>query len=87
MKYNFDYELGSGGLPYIPAISGALLTVEQHGKSFSIIGNREGLLFLAHNLIALAQISEQQVQEGYHIHLDDLFRLNDKGIELILNRE
>jgi hypothetical protein len=83
-QYTVEIEYGSNGLPYVESVIGAKLRAAKHGNTYTIYGNSEGLLFLAHNLIALAKMKKQPEMEGYHIHLDDLFELNDEGIDFIL---
>ena len=87
MEIKFDLEYGKYGLPIIRAEVGTKLLAQKHGNTFTIKGNRQGLLFLAHCLASLAKMPESPGTEGYHIHLDDLFSLNDQGIDFILAKE
>jgi hypothetical protein len=86
-RYEIEVRVGQYGLPYVEPIEGAKLSVRQHGQQFTIVGNAEGLLFLARNLVALATMRAVPGSEGYHIHLDDLYALNEDGVELILRKE
>ena len=87
MKITFDLEYGEHGLPVIQPEAGTKLLAEKHGSVFTIKGNRQGLLFLARSLASLANLPEPDKHKGYHVHLDDLYSLNDQGIEFILARE
>ena len=85
--YITTLEYGRFGLPYIETIPGAKLSVEKQGNTFIIRGNPKGLRFLAHNLVALAQMEAHPETEGYHIHLDDLDEVNNGHIDIILRIE
>jgi hypothetical protein len=87
MELKFDLKYGKYGLPIVRAEAGTKLLAQKHGNTFTIKGNRQGLLLLAYSLASLANMPELPGTEGYHIHLDDLFSLNDEGIEFILAKE
>ena len=87
MKITLDVEYGSHGLPILQAEAGARLTAQKHDNVFTIKGNEQGLLFLARSLVSLAKLQASPDHEGYHIHLDDLYALNDDKIEFILAKE
>lgn len=78
---------GKQGIPYVEQIPGAKLRAEKHGNTYTIRGNSEGLLFLAHSLVALAKMENQPETEGYHIHLDDLYEINNENIDFILRKD
>ncbi|MFZ2448945.1 MAG: hypothetical protein WAW36_00295 [Methylovulum miyakonense] len=84
MKITLDIEYGKHGLPLIQPDAKAKLLAQKHGNEFTIKGNKEGLLFLAKSLASLAYMPELLENEGYHLHLDDLYSLNNQGIEFVL---
>ena len=86
-KYIIDLLYGKHGLPYVKPEPGARLLADQDGRTFTIRGNAEGLLLLARSLVALAEMKTTPENEGYHIHLDELFDINSEGIEFILRRD
>ncbi|WP_437716990.1 hypothetical protein WMF45_11605 [Sorangium sp. So ce448] len=77
-------EYNESGLPVLIPTPGCRLTAAKHGNSFTIKGNREGLLLLARSLIGLAQMPENEANRGYHIHLDDLYEINDQGVDVLV---
>lgn len=86
-QYIIDLKYGNKGLPYIEPIPGAKICAEKHGNTYTIKGNAEGLIFLANTLVALAKMNNQPETEGYHIHIDDLYEINDENIDFILTKE
>ncbi|MGB1249873.1 MAG: Imm32 family immunity protein [Candidatus Promineifilaceae bacterium] len=86
-QYVINLEYGSSGLPYVELFDKANLTAETHGTAITICGNTDGLLFLAHQLVALAKMPVDSLKGGYHIHLDDLYGLNPHKIEFVLRRD
>lgn len=49
-----------------------------------IYANKEGLRLMAKTFLGLA---EYEREDGYHIHLDDMFNINDEGKSFILYKE
>ena len=86
-EYKVKLEYVISGLPYVEQISGAKLIAEKHENTYTLSGNASGLLFLAQNLIALAEMPTQPSNEGYHIHLDGLYDLNNTGVDFILRKD
>ncbi|MEW5988083.1 MAG: hypothetical protein AB1791_15740 [Chloroflexota bacterium] len=86
-QYVIELKYGTYGLPDVEYTPGAKLSIKKQDNTYTIYGNELGLLFLAHNLIALAKMEMKPGNEGYHIHLDDLYALNVENIDLILRRE
>lgn len=86
-KYIINLEDGSHGIPYVEPIPEAKLRAEKHGNTYTISGNAEGLLFLAHNLVALAKMKTKPETKGYHIHIDDLYKINDENVDFILRKD
>lgn len=85
--YKIKLAYGVNGLPRLRPTKGMHLSAGQYGNQTHIKGNRAGLLFLAEALVQLAQLDENIVAEGYHVHLDDLYQLNEANIEFILYRD
>ena len=54
---------------------------ETNGKVVKISANTAGLISLANHLVALSQ---KNVPNGYHLHLDSSNSLEDDSCELIL---
>lgn len=82
--YALPLEYGSSGLPFFEAIPEARLQAKASQNEFTISGNKNGLLFLAHQLIGLANMENQLQHKDYHIHLDDLYSLNNNGVHFSL---
>ena len=80
-------EYGDHGLPILSPTEGCRLVAKKQDKTFTISGNREGLLLLAKALIGLAGMDEREENRGYHVHVDDLYAINDDGIDFILHRD
>lgn len=72
------------GTPRLPLVPGCRLSVAHHGRSFELHGNAEGLLLLARALIGVARMPAREENWGYHVHLDDLYDINNEGIEIIV---
>lgn len=87
IQHVIEVKYGKYGVPYIEPIQNACLIVENKEKTYTIRGNAEGLMLLAKALVALARHSLNSATDGYHIHLDDLYELNDENIEIILYRD
>lgn len=73
---NLNVEFGENGLPFIEPVDGAQLnySVSNNG-SLNVDGNKEGLLLFAKALIGMAYCERD---DGYHVHLDDLYELNEE---------
>lgn len=77
-------EFGENGLPYIEADERAYLSYSTDPNgTLCLSGNKHGLLLLAKSLLGLAECERD---DGYHIHLDDLYDLNDEGKFIIINK-
>lgn len=77
-------KISASGLPVLKPAPGRRLRAKKHDSTFTITGNKEGLLLLAHALMGLAMMPERPENRGYHVHLDDLYEINDEGIDFIL---
>ena len=62
---------------------GFKILTELQKNEIRIIANKPGLLSLAKQLVALAQ---EDIPDGYHIHLDEYNSLEDGSLELIIQR-
>ena len=80
-------EYNANGLPVLTPTTDCYLTVEKHDGEFTIKGNRNGLMLLARGLIGLANMDTTgrgERNQGYHIHLDDLYEINDENVSIII---
>ncbi len=59
------------------------ILVENHDGQIVIKSNREGLISLAKQMLAL---SEENVPTGTHIHLDEFNSLEEGSTELVIER-
>lgn len=59
-------------------------TVSECGKELELTGNREGLLLLAKAALGMA---ETLCEDGFHIHLDDLYAINTEEKTIIIRKE
>ncbi|MFP4343539.1 MAG: hypothetical protein ACLFU8_02490 [Anaerolineales bacterium] len=83
-KYLVEVEYNEQGVPYIEGFPDASIYAEKNGNVYTIKGNSDGLLFLAHCLVALAKASPVVKEQGYHIHLDSLYNINESDVEILL---
>lgn len=61
----------------------SLIDKDSEGEEIILQCNREGLLSLANHLINLSQI---EVPNGYHIHLDEFNSLEAGSVSLIIEK-
>ena len=73
-------------LPILPVEPDVHLTfaIHQGGNELELTGNRAGLRLLAKAALGMAETLRE---DGFHIHLDDLYRINDEEKSIILCRE
>lgn len=73
-------------LPILPAEPGARLTFLTHagGSELELTGNRAGLLLLAKAALGMAETIRE---DGFHIHLDDLYGINAEGKSILIRKE
>lgn len=73
-------------LPILPAEPNAYLTFHIHNSSneLELTGNRAGLLLLAQAAFGMAETLRE---DGFHIHLDDLYGINADGKSILIRRE
>ncbi len=70
-------------LPYIPIKKQSYLIFEisEDSNCVKIIGNKTGLRLMAKCLLGMA---ETERADGYHVHIDDLYNINEEGKEFII---
>ena len=85
-KKNFSVTYNQYGLPIIKSKKNAQLTFqfETNKEVLHIIGNRVGLKLLAKTLFGLA---ETKKIGGFHIHIDDLYEINNEDKSFILHND
>jgi len=79
MKKTITVTYNEVGIPYIPTKSNYTLSfqISPQGDEVEIIGNEEGLLLLSKALLGIAKMAEKD--STYHIHLDELYGLNNEN--------
>ncbi|MFR7408804.1 MAG: hypothetical protein ACLUTR_00785 [Ruminococcus bicirculans (ex Wegman et al. 2014)] len=79
-------QLNDEQLPILPAEQGAHLTFTIHagGDELELTGNQAGLLLLAKAALGMAETLHE---DGFHIHLDDLYGINAEGKTILIRRE
>ena len=79
-------QLNDEQLPILPAEPGAHLTFTIHDSSneLELTGNRAGLLLLAKAVLGMAETIRE---DGFHIHLDDLYGINAEGKSILIRKE
>ncbi len=85
-KKSISVGFNQEGLPYIPIKKNTHLTfkISENNKSIQIIGNKRGLKLIAKALLGVA---ETERIDDYHIHLDDLYDINEENKEFIIYRQ
>lgn len=74
-KANIGIEYNENGLPIIERLGKPNLSFKLVSPNeLHIEGNQDGLLLLAKALLGMA---EYENSDGYHIHLDDLYKINN----------
>lgn len=79
-------QLNDEQLPILPVEQDAHLTFAIHadGDELELTGNRAGLLLLAKAALGMAETLRE---DGFHIHLDDLYGINAEGKTILIRRE
>ena len=74
-KANIGIEYNENGLPIIERLGKPNLSFKLVSPNeLHIVGNQDGLLLLAKALLGMA---EYENSDGYHVHLDDLYKINN----------
>ena len=79
-------QLNDEQLPILPVESEAHLSFNIHadGNILELTGNRAGLLLLAKAALGMAETVRE---DGFHIHLDDLYDINSEGKSILIRKE
>ena len=59
-------------------------TTHADGNELELTGNRAGLLLLAKAALGMAETIRE---DGFHIHLDDLYGINAVGKSILIRKE
>lgn len=78
-----NVQFNDNGLPVLPVQDKAKLTASMHEKQITIEGNVEGLRLLAK---AAAGLAYSKSGPDFHVHLDDLYKLNSDNIEFVIRK-
>lgn len=74
-KANIEIEYNEMGFPIIERSGKPNLSFNlENPNELYIEGNKDGLLLLAKALLGVA---EYENSDGYHVHLDDLYKINN----------
>ncbi len=72
------------GFPNLKFKKDALVTYRCIGENdIEIVGNKKGLKLLAKALLGVAEYPKA---DGYHIHLDDLYQINNENKRFIITK-
>ena len=79
-------QLNDEQLPILPVEPEAHLSFATHddGNELELTGNRAGLLLLAKAALGMAETVRE---DGFHIHLDDLYSINAEGKSILIRKE
>ena len=79
-------QLNDEQLPILPVEPEAHLSFATHadGNELELTGNRAGLLLLAKAALGMAETIRE---DGFHIHLDDLYGINAVGKSILIRKE
>lgn len=74
-RVKIEIEYNKQGLPILERSGNPYLSYRLgNPNELCIEGNQEGLLLLAKALLGMAEYANS---DGYHIHLDDLYKINN----------
>ena len=79
-------QLNDEQLPILPVEPKAHLSFTTHadGKELELTGNRVGLILLAKAALGIAETIRE---DGFHIHLDDLYAINTEEKSILIRKE
>lgn len=83
MEFKFTIELGTRGLPYVAFDPEAELHVRHQDGQVIVMGNAQGLTYLAKRLLSLAEF---QGAPGYHVHLSPGRPLDEESHPVTIHR-
>lgn len=83
-RANIEIGYNEKGFPIIERLGKPNLSFNLGmSNTLHIEGNRDGLLLLAKALLGMA---EYENSDGYHIHLDDLYKINNADKTFIISK-
>lgn len=83
-KANIEIEYNEKGFPIIERLGKPNLSFNLgNPNELHIEGNQDGLLLLAKALLGMA---EYENSDGYHIHFDDLYKINNADKTFIISK-
>lgn len=84
-KANIEIEYNEKGFPIIELLGKPNLSFNLgNPNELHIEGNRDGLLLLAKALLGMAEYENSD--DGFHIHLDDLYEINNADKTFIISK-
>ena len=84
-KANIEIEYNEMGFPIIEKLGKPKLSFSlENPNELHIEGNQDGLLLLAKALLGMAQY--ENCDDGFHIHLDDLYEINNADKTFIISK-
>ena len=83
-KVKIEIEYNANGLPILERLGNPYLSFRLgNPNELYIEGNQDGLLLLAKALLGMA---EYENNDGYHIHLDGLYDINEENKVFTINK-
>ena len=83
-KVKIEIEYNANGLPILERLGNPYLSFRLgNPNELYIEGNQDGLLLLAKALLGMA---EYENNDGYHIHLDRLYDINEENKVFTINK-
>ena len=70
-------------LPVLP-VDYLTFSIHNSGNALELTGNRAGLLLLAKAALGMAETARE---DGFHIHLDDLYSINAEEKSILIRKE
>lgn len=84
-KANIEIEYNEKGFPIIERFGKPNLSFDlANPNELYIEGNQDGLLLLAKALLGMAEYENSD--DGFHIHLDDLYKINNTDKAFIISK-
>ncbi len=85
-KKTISVSFNQEDLPYITIKAHTYLTftISEDSNSVTIVGNKNGLRLMSKALLGMAETDRT---DGYHIHIDDLYNINEENKEFIIAKE
>jgi hypothetical protein len=84
-KVKIEIEYNANGLPILERLGNPYLSFRLgNPNELYIEGNQDGLLLLAKALLGMAEY--ENCDDGFHIHLDDLYEINNADKTFIISK-